>query len=203
MRVRTLPVLCLVATVRAASVPLIVDAVPQLPTALASVLQSRGLTSCTPIQAAALPRAAAGESLLLHAATGSGKTLAMLLPALARAEVGGGSILVMSPTRELGAQLVDEIRALLPESASDIKLLAQGHALSAEDLCTSRVVVATPAEYCVALACGGDDKAAGALATRIGAATSTVVLDEIDALIPGQKVRTSPYLSQYSPATST
>ena len=60
------------------------DLLPSLPPAVAASLAARGIRTPTPIQAAALPRIAAGESVLLHAETGSGKSLAFLLPSLTR-----------------------------------------------------------------------------------------------------------------------
>ena len=95
-----------------------------VPDGMASVLRARNHVTATPIQAAALARAEAGDSLILHAQTGSGKSLAMLLPALTRAERSGGKVLTLSPTRELGVQLVDEAQSLLSNDEK-VALLAQ------------------------------------------------------------------------------
>ncbi len=157
-----------------------------LPTSVTEALASRGFVSATPIQAAALARVHAGESLMLHAETGSGKTLAMLLPALCRTPPDAG-VLILSPTRELVVQLGHEAGALL-EATGDggaVRLVAQGHPATAEELTSARVVVATPTEYCQLLA--GEPRAAGRLAEALGAAVGCLVLDEVDALIPGQK----------------
>ena len=68
----------------ALTAPAFADLLPSLPPAVAASLAARGIRTPTPIQAAALPRIAAGESVLLHAETGSGKSLAFLLPSLTR-----------------------------------------------------------------------------------------------------------------------
>lgn len=91
------------------------DLIPSLPAVVTHALSARGVTTPTPIQEAALSRAFAGESLLLHAETGSGKSLAFLLPTLARlglaglvdvpAELTQAKVLIITPTRELGVQL--------------------------------------------------------------------------------------------------
>ena len=91
------------------------DLIPSLPAVVTLALSARGVTTPTPIQEAALARAFAGESLLLHAETGSGKSLAFLLPTLARlglaglvdvpAELTQAKVLIITPTRELGVQL--------------------------------------------------------------------------------------------------
>lgn len=91
------------------------DLIPSLPAVVTLALSARGVTTPTPIQEAALARAFAGESLLLHAETGSGKSLAFLLPTLARLGLAGlvdvpteltqAKVLIITPTRELGVQL--------------------------------------------------------------------------------------------------
>ena len=55
-----------------------------VPTALADVLASTGITEPTPIQAATLPDSLAGRDVLGRGRTGSGKTYAFLLPLVAR-----------------------------------------------------------------------------------------------------------------------
>jgi len=63
----------------------------------------------TPIQADAIPQALAGRDVLACAATGSGKTAAFLLPVMQRLldrPRGTTRVLVLTPTRELAAQIV-------------------------------------------------------------------------------------------------
>ena len=161
-----------------------------MPAVLSASLSARGFVTATPIQQAALGRAATGESLLLHAETGSGKTLALLLPALCRSEGVNamGNVLVLSPTRELAVQLGDEASELLngmddPSVVGTVCLVAQGHPATIAQAMNARVTVATPAEFCQLLS-GAD---AGKFVDALAASVSTVILDEVDALIPGKK----------------
>jgi ATP-dependent RNA helicase RhlE len=74
-----------------------------------------GYTNPTPIQREAIPPAVAGRDLLACAATGSGKTAAFLLPILHRLQDrprGGTRALVLTPTRELAAQIAEHMEGL-------------------------------------------------------------------------------------------
>ena len=109
-----------------------------------------GFTRPTPIQQQAIPPALAGRDVLATASTGSGKTAAFALPILerlARKPRGTTRALVLTPTRELAAQIEEHVNALAlhtPLSAAAIfggvGMAPQEHALrSGVD-----VVVATP-----------------------------------------------------------
>jgi ATP-dependent RNA helicase RhlE len=78
-------------------------------------LKDLGFTRPTPIQADAIPLAMAGQDLLACAMTGSGKTAAFLLPILngliGKAR-GTTRALVLTPTRELAAQIVEDLNDL-------------------------------------------------------------------------------------------
>jgi ATP-dependent RNA helicase RhlE len=78
-------------------------------------LKELGFTRPTPIQLDAIPHALAGRDLLACAATGSGKTAAFLLPILhgliARPR-GTTRALVVTPTRELAAQILEDLNDL-------------------------------------------------------------------------------------------
>jgi len=77
-----------------------------------------GFARPTPIQSDAIPPAIEGRDVLACAMTGSGKTVAFLLPVLnhllapPRPAVTGTRALVMTPTRELAAQILEELNAL-------------------------------------------------------------------------------------------
>jgi ATP-dependent RNA helicase RhlE len=77
-----------------------------------------GFQRPTPIQADAIPPALAGRDLLACAQTGSGKTAAFLLPILhglmhkPRGRPGTTRALVITPTRELAAQIVEDLKDL-------------------------------------------------------------------------------------------
>ena len=78
---------------------------------LLAALRSAGYIEPTPIQTQALPAAIEGRDIMASAQTGSGKTAAFLLPSLQRItrrsdKPGKGPrILVLTPTRELAAQV--------------------------------------------------------------------------------------------------
>jgi superfamily II DNA/RNA helicase len=93
-----------------------------VPRAIAAGLAQRGITEPFPIQAAALPLALAGRDVCGRAPTGSGKTMAFGIPLVVR--VGRGRPrrprgLVLVPTRELAAQVTQELLLLAgPTGAS-------------------------------------------------------------------------------------
>src|SRR5215217_6304613 len=74
-----------------------------------------GFTRATPIQEQAIPLAMEGKDLLACATTGSGKTAAFLLPILHKLmdePRGVTRALVLTPTRELAAQIVEDLNDL-------------------------------------------------------------------------------------------
>ncbi len=81
--------------------------------ALQRGLKDLGFTRPTPIQLDAIPPALDGRDLLACAQTGSGKTLAFLLPILSHLMArprGATRALVLTPTRELAAQILDDLQ---------------------------------------------------------------------------------------------
>jgi ATP-dependent RNA helicase RhlE len=78
-------------------------------------IRELGFTRPTPIQAEAVPPAIDGRDLLARAQTGSGKTIAFLLPVLHRLmnkPRRTTRALILTPTRELAAQILEEFNAL-------------------------------------------------------------------------------------------
>ena len=78
-------------------------------------VREMGFTRPTPIQADAIPPAVQGRDVLACAMTGSGKTAAFLLPILNHLigkKRGATRALVITPTRELAAQIEEHARAL-------------------------------------------------------------------------------------------
>ncbi len=74
-----------------------------------------GFTRPTPIQEQSIPAGMAGRDLLAAAMTGSGKTAAFLLPVLHRLldkPRGTTRCLILTPTRELAAQIHEHLEAL-------------------------------------------------------------------------------------------
>ncbi len=88
--------------------------------AILKAVRELGYETPTPIQAQAIPAVLAGQDLLAGAQTGTGKTAAFTLPLLhkltmARSAVAknGGTgvrVLVLTPTRELAAQVEESVR---------------------------------------------------------------------------------------------
>src|SRR5690554_6708265 len=83
---------------------------------LLRAVQEKGYTEPTPIQASAIPAILQGQDIMAAAQTGTGKTAGFTLPILQRLDAGapakGGHcrVLVLTPTRELAAQVQDSIR---------------------------------------------------------------------------------------------
>ena len=75
-----------------------------------------GYTTPTPVQSRSIPDAVAGRDLLASAQTGTGKTAAFMLPVLERLSKvrkgpkGAPRVLVLTPTRELAAQVTGATR---------------------------------------------------------------------------------------------
>lgn len=87
-----------------------------LPAPVVTALAGRGITEAFPIQSMAIPPGLTGKDVCGRAPTGSGKTLAFGLPLalrVSRARPGRPRALVLAPTRELAAQIHDELRTLL------------------------------------------------------------------------------------------
>ncbi|NUO71867.1 MAG: DEAD/DEAH box helicase [Frateuria sp.] len=84
--------------------------------ALLRALAEQGYAQPTPIQAGAIPLVLQGHDLLAAAQTGTGKTAAFALPLLQRLSGAGATqtrrprALVLTPTRELAAQVHDNLR---------------------------------------------------------------------------------------------
>src|SRR5688500_1138575 len=78
-------------------------------------LKELGFRQPTPIQSDAIPAALHGRDVLATAMTGSGKTAAFVLPILHQLmgrPRGTTRALVLTPTRELAAQILEELAAL-------------------------------------------------------------------------------------------
>src|ERR1043166_7642980 len=83
--------------------------------ALLKGVKELGFARPTPIQTDAIPPAIEGRDILACAMTGSGKTVAFLLPILHQLlehPKRGTRALIMTPTRELAAQILEELNAI-------------------------------------------------------------------------------------------
>jgi ATP-independent RNA helicase DbpA len=155
---------------------------PLSPAQLAN-LATLGYLGMTPVQAASLPAALAGDDLIVQAATGSGKTAAFALALLARLKLDDPTrpfavqALVLCPTRELADQVTTEIRRLA-RSEDNVKLLTLCGGVPLRNQLASlahgaHVVVGTPGRVI-------DHLERGAL--TLGA-LNTLVLDEADRML--------------------
>ncbi len=84
---------------------------------LLRAIEALGYTQPTPIQQQAIPAVLAGHDVLAGAQTGTGKTAAFVLPTLQRLnEQSSGKraprALVLTPTRELAAQVAEDVKNL-------------------------------------------------------------------------------------------
>ncbi|OZB71890.1 MAG: RNA helicase, partial [Lysobacterales bacterium 13-68-4] len=84
--------------------------------ALLRALTDQGYAEPTPVQAGSIPLVIAGHDLLAAAQTGTGKTAAFALPVIHKLIDAGAPqtrrprVLVLTPTRELAAQVNDNFR---------------------------------------------------------------------------------------------
>lgn len=112
-----------------------------------------GYTYPTPIQASTIPIALLGRDICGCAATGTGKTAAYILPTLERLlyrplnNQTVTRVLVLVPTRELGAQVYQVTKQLCQFTTIEIGLAIGGLDLKAQEIILRQnpdVVIATP-----------------------------------------------------------
>ena len=106
--------------VRPLSYPLIRFLCPLIHSGLSKpilqALSDHGYDSPTPIQAQAIPAVLAGQDVMAAAQTGTGKTAGFTLPILEKLSTGEKAkpnrarVLVLTPTRELAAQVNESIQ---------------------------------------------------------------------------------------------
>ena len=80
---------------------------------LLRAVAEKGYDTPTPIQAKAIPAVLSGRDVLAGAQTGTGKTAGFVLPLLQKLDSAQGRaprVLVLSPTRELTAQIAENAR---------------------------------------------------------------------------------------------
>ncbi|PLX99655.1 MAG: ATP-dependent helicase [Desulfuromonas sp.] len=83
---------------------------------IAKAIKTCGYDQPTPVQAQSVPAVLAGKDVLASARTGTGKTAAFMLPALdmlsnfKKGPKGAPRVLVLTPTRELAAQITEATR---------------------------------------------------------------------------------------------
>lgn len=95
---------------------------------LINVLNKHGYLKMSEVQAAIIPLALKGDSLIVKAKTGSGKTHSFLIPLLNRLNKDDGiQAVILAPTRELARQIYDFTQEINKEYHNiDVLLLAGG-----------------------------------------------------------------------------
>jgi ATP-dependent RNA helicase DeaD len=158
------------------------DELATLPSPLARALERRGYTSLTPVQEAVLAPELAERDLRISSRTGSGKTVALgIVAASALVDVerprgAPPSVLVITPTRELAAQVGEELVWLYEELNAGLCVVTGGTSTSLERRAlrdAPAVVVGTPGRLCDHLTRGALDLSQ----------LSVVVLDEADQML--------------------
>ena len=88
-----------------------------------------GFSTPTPVQAGALPEVLAGRDVVASAQTGTGKTAAFALPTLQRIADKSGRgphALVVTPTRELAAQIDDVVKVVCQKTGQRAVIVMGG-----------------------------------------------------------------------------
>jgi ATP-dependent RNA helicase RhlE len=114
-------------------------------------LIGEGYTTPTPIQAEVIPHALAGRDVLGCAPTGTGKTAAFVLPMLealaSSARNGRIRALVVTPTRELAAQIAERVSVYGRHQGARYAVVYGGVGQRSQEMALSRspdVLIATP-----------------------------------------------------------
>jgi len=150
---------------------------------LLKALHTEGYATPTPIQAQAIPSVLAGKDLLGVAQTGTGKTAAFALPMLHRlaahprpAARAGARALVLSPTRELAAQIAESFKTYGRHTGLTVAVMYGGVPHRPQVTAMSRgvdILVATPGRLIDHIA----------QRTVVLSGTEILVLDEADQML--------------------
>ncbi len=92
-------------------------------------VESLGFSTPTPVQASAIPEVLAGRDVVASAQTGTGKTAAFALPTLQRiaGKTGKGPhALVVTPTRELAAQIDNVVKEVCEQTGQRAVIVMGG-----------------------------------------------------------------------------
>jgi len=166
--------------------------------AVVRALAERDITQPFPVQQLVVQDALAGHDLLVQSPTGSGKTLAFGIPLADLLEPGAKrpSALVLAPTRELAAQIVDELDSIARARRLSVAAVYGGVGFGPQIKAAqcADVVVATPGRL-------EDLIARGAISLR---SVRVLVLDEADRMLDmGFKPAVSRIVDQTPPQRQT
>jgi ATP-dependent RNA helicase RhlE len=117
---------------------------------ICQALAARGIETPFPVQELVVPEVLSGRDLLVRSPTGSGKTLAFGLPLIERLADAlrrpAPRALVLAPTRELAAQIAEELTAPAAGAGLKVACCYGGAALAAQASRAAKcdLLVATP-----------------------------------------------------------
>jgi ATP-dependent RNA helicase DeaD len=119
-----------------------------MPTTRASIAKM-GISTPTPIQAAAIPLLQSGHDVIGQARTGSGKTLAFTIPIIEQSNpnIRAVQAIILAPTRELAIQIATVARPLAEQRSLTVALVYGGRSLAPEKKLLYRgaqIVIGTP-----------------------------------------------------------
>lgn len=112
-------------------------------------LAKKGIREMTAIQKKVIPEILEGKDIIAQSKTGSGKTLAFLLPVVDKLEKNRNKknleikVLILTPTRELGIQIMDELKKIDTEEKISTRLIYGGKGRGETEQ-NAEVVIATP-----------------------------------------------------------
>ena len=140
-------------------------------------IREAGFTEPTPIQVKAIPEALKGRDLLGQALTGTGKTAAFGLPSMERIRGQEGlNMLILTPTRELAAQISNELFKLGRYTGLKTAAFTGGQAYRRQEELLHRginILVATPGRLIDLMDSGHFE----------GVNPSIIVVDEADEML--------------------
>ncbi|MBL8713140.1 MAG: DEAD/DEAH box helicase [Alphaproteobacteria bacterium] len=150
----------------------------QLPQPLLLALEKMKFDKPTPIQAQSIPAALEGRDILGSAQTGTGKTAAFSIPMIAKIlNDPKATAIVMTPTRELAAQVLDAVKLMLatsPQIKTALLIGGQSMFKQLQQLrARARIIIGTPGRI-------NDHLQQGSLNLST---TSFLVLDETDRML--------------------
>jgi ATP-dependent RNA helicase RhlE len=116
--------------------------------AVVRALADLGITAPFPIQSLVLPDAIAGRDVLAKSQTGSGKTLSFAIPLVEGVDPAGPtpSALVLTPTRELAAQVAEDFAGIAAAKGVRVAVAYGGISIREQGKAVGRanILIATP-----------------------------------------------------------